>query len=104
VTVQVQEHPVFKREGDDILVEQEIKLSEALLGTTIEVPTVTGTSKIKVPAGIQSHTKLRLKGCGVHHFKGSGQGDAYVKILVQIPKHLTAQQKKIFENLSEEGL
>jgi curved DNA-binding protein len=104
VTLQVQEHPVFKREGDDILVEQEIKLSEALLGTTIEVPTVTGTSKIKVPPGIQSHTKLRLKGCGVHHFKGSGQGDAYVKILVQIPKHLTAQQKKIFENLSEEGL
>jgi len=103
VTVQVQEHTVFKREGDDILVEKEIKLSEALLGTTIEVPTITGTSKIKVPAGIQSHTRLRLKGCGVHHFKGSGQGDAYVKVLVQIPRHLTAQQKKLVEEMTKEG-
>jgi curved DNA-binding protein len=104
VTIQVQEHPVFKREGDDILVEKEIKLSEALLGTTIEVPTVSGTSKIKVPSGIQSHTRLRLKGCGVHHFKDSGQGDEYVKIIVQIPKHLTAQQKKLIETLAHEGL
>jgi curved DNA-binding protein len=104
VTVHVQEHPVFKREGDDIIVEQEIRLSEAVLGTTIEVPTLNGTKKVKVPAGMQSHAKLRLKGCGIHHFKGAGQGDAFVKIIVQIPRHLTAQQKKLFETLSEEGL
>jgi curved DNA-binding protein len=104
VTIQVQEHPVFKREGDDILVEKEIKLSEAILGTSLEVPTVTGASTIKVPPGIQSHTRLRLKGLGVHHFKGSGRGDAYVKIIVQIPRHLTAQQKKMIEKIAEEGL
>lgn len=104
VTIQVQEHPMFKREGDDILVEKEIKLSEAILGTSLEVPTVTGISTIKVPPGIQSHTRLRLKGLGVHHFKGSGQGDEYVKILVQIPRNLTAQQKKLIEKIEEEGL
>jgi len=104
VTMQVKDHPVFKREGNDIIVEKEIKLSEAILGTTIEAPTLNGTKKIKVPPGIQSQTKLRLKGCGIHQFKGTGQGDAYVKIIVQIPKHLTPRQKKLIEDLSEEGL
>jgi curved DNA-binding protein len=104
VTIQVKGHPVFKREGNDIIVEKEIKLSEAILGTTIEVPTLNGTKKIKVPPGIQSQTKLRLKGCGMHQFKGTGQGDEYVKVIVQIPKHLTSRQKKLIEDLSDEGL
>lgn len=104
VTVQVKDHPIFKREDYDIIVEKEIKLTEAILGTTIEVPTLNETKKIKVPPGIQSQTKLRLKGCGIHHFKGTGQGDEYVKIIVQIPKHLTPRQKKLIEELSQEGL
>ena len=104
VTIQVNEHPIFKREGKDIIVDHEIKLSEAILGTTIEVPTLTGTKKIKVPAGVQSQTKMRLKGYGIHHFKGAGQGDEYVKIIVLIPKHLTSRQKKLVEDLAEEGL
>jgi curved DNA-binding protein len=104
VTIQVNEHPLFKREGNDIIVEHEIKLSEAILGTTIEVPTLNGTKKIKVPPGIQSQTKMRLKGCGIHQFKGAEQGDEYVKIIVLIPKHLTPRQKKLIEDLSEEGL
>lgn len=104
VTVQVKEHPIFKREGYDVIVEKEIKLTEAILGTTIEVPTLNGTKKIKVPPGIQSQTKLRLKGCGIHHFKGTAQGDEYVRVIVQIPKHLTPRQKKLVEDLSHEGL
>jgi curved DNA-binding protein len=104
VTIQVNEHPIFKRDGNDIIVEHEIKLSEAILGTTIEVPTLTGTKKIKVPPGIQSQTKMRLKGCGIHHFKSAGQGDEYVKIIVPLPKQLTPRQKKLVDDLAEEGI
>ncbi|MCX5895720.1 MAG: DnaJ domain-containing protein [Proteobacteria bacterium] len=104
VTIQVKDHPLFKREGNDVIIEQKIKLTEALLGTTIEVPTLNGTKSVKVPAGVQSQTRLRLKGCGIPHFKGGGQGDAYVKIIFSIPKHLTPHQKKLIESLAEEGL
>lgn len=102
--VNVADHPLFKREGSDIVVDKEIKLSEALLGTTVEVPTLEGVKYVKVPPGTQSHTRIRLKGFGIPHFQGSGRGDEYVRIVVKIPKNLTEKQKRLIEELKKEGL
>jgi curved DNA-binding protein len=104
VTVHVQKHPLFTREGADISVDQEIKFSEAALGTTIEIPTLNGIKKVKIPAGTSGNTKLRLKGEGMPHLKGRGKGDAYVRVVVKVPKKLTSKQKELVEGLAKEGL
>jgi len=102
--ISIRPHPVFDREGDDITVEKEIGFSEAVLGTTIEVPTLEGTKKVKVPPGTQSHTKMRLRGLGVPHFQGTGKGDEYVKVIVRVPKRVTDKSRKLIEELSKEGI
>ncbi len=102
--VNVAEHPLFKREGSDITVDKEIKISEALLGTTIEVPTLEGMKKVKVQAGTQSHTKMRLKGLGIPHFQGEGKGDEYVKVIVKVPNKVTEKSRGLFQELAKEGI
>ncbi|HUL21337.1 MAG TPA: J domain-containing protein [Thermodesulfobacteriota bacterium] len=102
--VSVGEHPVFSREGDDLIVEKEINFSDAVLGTTVEVPTLEGTKKVKVPPGTQSHTKMRLKGLGMPHFQGEGKGDEYVKVIVRIPKKVSEKSRELIQNLAKEGI
>lgn len=104
LTIKVATDPVFSREDDDIIVERSILFSEAALGTTLEVPTLDGAKRIKVPAGIQPGTKIRLKGFGIPHMGKTSKGDLFVKISVQVPEHLTAAQKKLIEELSEAGI
>ncbi|RLB05825.1 MAG: J domain-containing protein [Deltaproteobacteria bacterium] len=104
VRVQVQDHPLFHREGDDIHIEREINFSEAVLGTTIEVPTLNGIKKVKIPPGTSGNKKLRLKGEGIPHLKGGGRGDAYVRISIRVPKKLTSKQRELIEALSKEGI
>jgi curved DNA-binding protein len=103
LTIQVHEHPFFKRDGDDIILSREIKLSEAVLGTTIEVPTLQETKQMKVPAGIQNNTKMRLRGYGIPRFGKTGKGDQLVQITVAVPRDITPQQRKLFEELAREG-
>jgi len=102
--VHVAAHPIFKREGSDITVEKEIKISDALLGTTIEIPTLDGAKHIKVPPGTQSHSRIRLKGYGLPSPQAGGKGDEYVRIIVKYPKSLSERQKKLVEELNKEGL
>jgi curved DNA-binding protein len=102
--VNIAEHPIFKREGSDINLDKEIKISEALLGTTIEVPTLDGSKNIKVPPGTQSNSRIRLKGFGLPRLQGGGKGDEYVRILIKYPKTLNEKQKKLAEELKREGL
>jgi curved DNA-binding protein len=102
--VSVREHPLFSREGDDLIVEKEISFSEAVLGTTVEVPTLEGTKKVKVPPGTQSHTKMRLKGLGMSHFQGEGKGDEYVKVIVKVPKKVTEKSRGLIQELAKEGI
>jgi curved DNA-binding protein len=85
-------------------VEKEIGFSEAVLGTTIEVPTLEGTKKVKVPPGTQSHTRMRLRGLGVPHFQGTGKGDEYVKVIVRVPKRVSDKSRKLIEELSKENI
>lgn len=104
VRINVQKHPHFRREGDDIYIDREIPFSEAALGTSLEVPTLNGIKKVKIPPGTSGNTKLRLKGEGIPHLKGKGKGDAYVRIFIKVPKKLTAKQKALVEKLTAEGL
>jgi curved DNA-binding protein len=99
------EHPVFKREGADLYVDRHIRYTESALGTKVTVPTLDGkTMSLKVPPGTNSLTKMRLKNYGLPHANGKGRGDQYVRIIVDIPAHLTKKQKTLLEELAKEGL
>ena len=74
------------------------------MGTTIEVPTLEGIKKVKVPPGTQSHTKLRLKGLGIPHFQGEGRGDEYVKVIVKVPKRVSERGRGLIQELAKEGI
>ena len=105
VKLKEMEHPVFKREGNDLLVDRKIKLTEATLGTKVTVPTLDGkTMSLKVPPGTQSHTKMRLKNYGLPTANGKGRGDQLVRIIVETPANLTKKQKTLLEELAKEGL
>lgn len=102
--ISFREHPIFKREGDDLFVEREISFTEAVLGTSIEVPTLEGAKRIKVPPGTQSHTKMRLKGLGIPHLQGDGRGDEYVQVIVKVPKKVSEKGKGLIQELAKEGI
>ncbi len=101
--VNVTDHPLFERDGDDVILQKKLKISEAVLGTTVEVETLGGSKKLKIPPGIQNNTKMRLKGQGFPHFGKSGKGDGYVIISVEIPRDVPKDKTKLFEKLGKEG-
>jgi curved DNA-binding protein len=102
--INIKEHPFFIREGDNLIVDKEINFSDAVMGTTVEVPTLEGKKIVRVPPGTQSHTKMRLKGLGVPHFQGEGKGDEFVKVIVKVPKKMTEKSRKLIEELAKEGI
>jgi len=104
LTVNVGPDPLFQREGDDIVLSHEVRFSQAVLGGAIDVPTMEGAKRIRIPAGIQSGTKVRLKGLGFPQMGHKVRGDMYVKIHVEVPEKLSARQKELIEELAEEGL
>lgn len=105
IKIIVAPHPIFERKGDDLTVSQEITLTQAVLGTKVEVPTLDDkTLSLKIPPGTQSHTQMRIKGHGVPHFNKKGRGDLYVKIIVLLPKSLTEEQEELFKQLAEQDL
>lgn len=87
----------FTREGYDIVTEQEVSFPQAALGGEMEVATIDGNVKIRIPAGTQPETVIRLAGRGIKHVQGSSKGDHYVKIKVTVPKKLTREQKDLLE-------
>lgn len=97
--------PTFSLVGHDLFIDREIKLTEALLGTKIKVPTVDGKElNMTIPAGTQHQTKLRMKGYGLPEMKHGRRGDLYARILVKTPKRLNKKQKSIVQELAEAGL
>jgi len=93
VVLHVREHDVFKRDGDDLLCEVPVSFAQAALGAAIEVPTLGGKATIKVPAGTQPGTMFRLRGRGVRNIHSGDHGDLHVRVTVEVPTHLTAQQE-----------
>jgi len=105
ITVQLSPHPVFRREQHDLYLDREIRFSEALLGTTLEVPTlIDGPRRVRVPPCTTSGTRIRLQGLGLPGMGKGERGDAYVVLRIAVPKKLSARQKQLAEELAREGL
>lgn len=101
VDVRVKPHKKFTREGDLVLSEETVGMVAAALGTEIEVETVDGPIKMKVPAGTQSGTDFKLSGHGVPHMRGSGRGAHIVTLIVETPEKLSREQKELLEKFGE---
>jgi curved DNA-binding protein len=105
IRAKVLNDPLYRAEKYDLHMNQELKLSEAVLGTHISVPTLDGKQlSLKIPPGTKPGTKMRMSGHGLPHMKGNKKGDLYVKIQVKLPRQLTDEQKKLIEQLAETGL
>ncbi|GAB4335330.1 MAG: DnaJ C-terminal domain-containing protein [Desulfobulbaceae bacterium] len=103
--VNVEPHPEFKRDGDDLIVERRIPFSRACLGTELEIPTLEGKRiKLKVPPGVQQDAKLRIRGHGLPSGPIGERGDLLVKVVVQIPATLSPEQQSIIDQLAQAGL
>ena len=101
VTIDVKPDKIFRREGDDVFVNQEISLGTAILGGVIEVPTIDGPVKLKIRPGTQPGTLVRLRGRGIKHLHSYGRGDQYVRLLVKIPEKLTPRQKELIKEFEK---
>ncbi len=101
VVLHVAAHDLFQRDGEDLFCEVPVSFVQATLGAEIEVPTLNGKSAIKIPAGTQSGAVFRLKGKGIKVIQGHGHGDLHVRISVEIPTHLTADQKAKLQEFAE---
>ncbi len=99
VVIHVRDHDVFEREGDDVLASANVSFGQASLGAEIEVATLDGKAKLKVPAGTQPGTLLRMRGYGIPHLRGSGKGDQLVRVDLVVPTHLSKKQKELIEQL-----
>jgi len=104
LSVNIKPDDLFERDDDDIYVRVNIPYSLAVLGGQIEVPTINGEVKIRIRAGTQSGTMIRLRGKGVTHLHGRGSGDEYVRLNILVPDRLSREQKRIFEEMKESGL
>jgi molecular chaperone DnaJ len=102
VVINIMPHPKFQRVDSDLLLETYISFTEAALGSEVEVPTLTGRAKMKVPAGTQTGTIFRLRGKGMPRMHGMGSGDLHVKVNIKTPSSLTERQRELLEALALE--
>lgn len=101
VTISIRPHPIFTREGQDVVCEIPISFAQAALGDTLQVPTIDGKVSYDIPEGTQTGTVFRLKGKGIQNVNGRGRGDQYVRVNIEVPRNLTHRQKELlreFEN------
>ena len=99
ITLQVSDHPFFRREGNHIILKLPITFSEAVLGSEVEVPTLDGTVHLRIPKGISSGQRLKLSGKGIPSRKGGNRGDQFVEILIKVPKEESPEYLKAAESL-----
>ena len=103
VVIQVEPHPIFVRNALDILCDVPISFVQAALGAEIDVPTLEGKVKMKIPVGTQSGKVFRMKGKGVKDIQGYQQGDQHVRVVVETPTHLTTRQKELLKEFAATG-
>jgi molecular chaperone DnaJ len=100
IVLSVKDHELFERQGDDLFCEIPIKFTLATLGGSIEVPTLSGKASLKIPAGTQSGTTFRLREKGMPSLRGGRHGDELIRVQVEVPASLTAEQRKILEEFA----
>jgi molecular chaperone DnaJ len=101
ITIQVEPHPFFEREGDDIHIKVPVSVSEAGLGSKIEVPTIDGKAILKIPQGTQNGQKFRMRDKGVFNARKDKRGDQIVEVSLQAPKVQDERTKELLRELSQ---
>ncbi len=101
ITVMVQPHEIFRRDGVDVFCEAPITFTQAVLGAELEIPTIDGKVKYSIPEGTQTGTVFRLKGKGIPVLNGRGRGDQYVTVVIETPRSLNKEQKEALRRFSE---
>ncbi len=101
IVLNVKPHEYFKRRDNDIILNLTINISQAALGAEVQIPTVDGPATLKIPAGAQPGKVLRLRGKGVPHLRSNGRGDQLVLLNVEVPTHLSVDQRQLFEQLAK---
>lgn len=104
INIRVQPHKIFRRQEDDIIMQLPIKLSQALLGDTLEMDTLDGKINLKIPEGTQPGDILKVRGKGAYYQSGYGRGNLLIEIKIDLPKHLNKNIKEIIEKLRREGI
>ena len=99
--INVQSHDLFKRSDENLFFEFPISIADAALGTTIEIPTIDGKAKIKIPDGTQNGKQFRLKGKGMPFMRRGDHGDLYVQVKTEVPVYLNKKQKELLEQFRE---
>lgn len=99
VEISIRPHKLFKRNGSDIQLEVPITIAEAALGCTLMIPTLSNPQELKIPEGTQSGTIFKLKNCGIKKLRSNDKGDMYVKIIVEVPKSVSREQKDLLRKL-----
>ncbi|MEK7584989.1 MAG: molecular chaperone DnaJ [Patescibacteria group bacterium] len=103
VKVHVEKHPTFRREGDNLALDINVKLSDALLGAEYDIKTLDGALKVKIPAGVSSGEILRVKNRGIP-MAANRRGDLYIHLKIKTPDKLSKKARKLIEDLQTEGL
>ena len=96
----VRPHARFERDGNSVLLMQDISYAQAALGAEIEVPTLDGNVKLTIPEGTQPGSTFRMRGKGIPYLRGSGRGDQFVTVNVKVPKGLTGSQKELLRQFA----
>ena len=99
ITLRVEEHEIFSRFEDDIIYDLPVNFAQAALGTEVEVPTLNGSTKLKIPSGSQTGQVFKLKGQGIPHLHRWGRGDQLVRLFVATPESLSKEQRRMLEDL-----
>jgi molecular chaperone DnaJ len=103
VVIRLRPHPLFVREGPDLVCEVPVPFVQAALGAEIEVPTLEGRVALRIPEGTQSGKVLRLRGKGLPTVAGGARGDQLVRLFVEVPSRLTARQRELLEKFAAES-
>lgn len=101
IAIRVRQHKYFRRRNSDIVLDLDVNIAQAVLGAEVDIPTVDGNAKLKIPAGTQPGKILRMRNKGVPHLRGNGRGDQLVVVNVEIPTKLNNDQRLIFEQLAK---
>ena len=100
IAIKVKSHKFFRRNDNNILMDLNVNIAQAVLGAEVEIPTVDGPTMLKIPSGTQPGKILRMRGKGIPKLRGNGRGDQLVVINVEVPSRLTAEQRELFEQLA----
>jgi molecular chaperone DnaJ len=101
VVIEEEPHKIFNRNGDDVILDLLISYPQAALGTEVEIPTLTGKSKLKIEPGTQSGKILRMRGKGIPNLRGDYRGDQLVRVNIWIPTHLSKEEKDLIKQLAK---